>query len=189
MLCSDGGFRHCEDYGIKPDLIVGDLDSLDTTVPTGDIEIIKLTRQSDSDLEKTLEEAIHCEVKNVVLLCGSGGRWGHIFSMFHSMMKFSTHIYISAVLDDSIISLHTNSFSTPSFTGESVSLFTLDNAVCLESSNLRYSLSGLTLQPGTGISLSNVSEADEFSISFTGGSLFMIRDIKAIMEYGLVSYL
>lgn len=79
IVCADGAYRHMLKLGIKPDILIGDFDSINTDLPT-DIEILKFNSDKDStDGQLALEYAIKNKAKSVVFLGVSGGREDHFF--------------------------------------------------------------------------------------------------------------
>ncbi len=79
ILCADGGARHAMKLGLKPHLVVGDFDSLDSS------DLIHLTRNGAelrsfptdkdfTDLELALRAAREMNPKEVILLGALGGR-------------------------------------------------------------------------------------------------------------------
>ena len=41
VICADGGLKHCPKMNLRPHLLVGDLDSLETALPAG-LELVAL---------------------------------------------------------------------------------------------------------------------------------------------------
>lgn len=55
VIAADGGYRHLAALGLRPDLLLGDLDSLDT--PPADIEILRYpARKDDTDMALAIRE-------------------------------------------------------------------------------------------------------------------------------------
>ncbi len=80
----DGGLRHADGLGLKPDLIVGDFDSCDSSdlskysATAGHPEIIKLPREKDdTDTLYAAKLAMERGYDTFLLLGAMGGRFDH----------------------------------------------------------------------------------------------------------------
>lgn len=80
VICADGGYARAAEAGIKPDLIIGDLDSYKGEIPK-DVPIEKLpTEKDDTDTGHSLTYAIEQGYKDIVIVGGIGGRFDHTVS-------------------------------------------------------------------------------------------------------------
>lgn len=79
VICADGGAQHALTWGLTPDVVIGDLDSLD-----GDLQarleaegcqiLVHPTRKDETDLELALRYAVEHGVDEVLILGALGGR-------------------------------------------------------------------------------------------------------------------
>lgn len=79
VIAADGGARHCLRLGVTPELVVGDLDSLDDvdrrTLEAGGTEfIVHPPNKDQTDLELALLAAVAREAKTITVLGAMGGR-------------------------------------------------------------------------------------------------------------------
>ena len=60
FICADGGANTAARFGCAPDLIIGDLDSIEkkTIAVFSNVDVKKLKDQNSTDLEKALTAAI-----------------------------------------------------------------------------------------------------------------------------------
>ena len=77
MICADGGARHLDGTGIIPDLIVGDMDSLDSaTLQSYEAKGCRIIRQpfaaADVGLVVVSAVAVHLEVVGVGAAAAAG---------------------------------------------------------------------------------------------------------------------
>ncbi len=82
LIAVDGGYRHMQKAGVKPHLLVGDLDSLDAAdaeeLETCGVEILKLfTEKDETDLEFTLLAALKRGFTTLRVIGAFGGRTDH----------------------------------------------------------------------------------------------------------------
>ncbi len=80
VIAADGGSHHCKTLGITPDLIIGDLDSLDDAAiaayTRAGVEINRYPAHKDeTDLELALIAALQRSVSEVHIIGGLGARW------------------------------------------------------------------------------------------------------------------
>jgi thiamine pyrophosphokinase len=79
VICADGGTRHAQAMGITPDIIVGDLDSLDQGLHS-ELEAAGVrfevypARKDETDLELALRLAINEGAAEIEMLAMLGGR-------------------------------------------------------------------------------------------------------------------
>src|SRR5512135_479753 len=78
LIAADGGARWLVDRGLTPQVLVGDMDSVDEAtiarLVTGGTEVIRHPREKDaSDTELALEEAVRRGATEIVLLGALGG--------------------------------------------------------------------------------------------------------------------
>lgn len=80
IIAADGGMTHCRALGIKPSIVIGDLDSLDPdylkSLQTSGTEIISYPINKDqTDLELALHKALDLGSDEILLLGALGARW------------------------------------------------------------------------------------------------------------------
>ena len=86
ILCADGGSRHALDMGLRPDLVVGDLDSLSSADRARISQLGCAIQQhpadkNETDLELALLHAVtHYPDHEVLILGGFGGRFDHMLA-------------------------------------------------------------------------------------------------------------
>lgn len=77
VLCADSGFSHCAKLGIKPDVIVGDFDSIES-MPEN-VETLGYPAEKDyTDSTLALRAAVYKYGRKNILMAGMlGGRYDH----------------------------------------------------------------------------------------------------------------
>ena len=80
IIAADGGMTHCRALGIKPSIVIGDLDSLDPdylkSLQTSGTEIISYPINKDqTDLELALHKALDLGSDEILVLGALGARW------------------------------------------------------------------------------------------------------------------
>ena len=91
IVAVDSGAEHAYKLFLKPDLIIGDLDSIDKKiydrVTKDKIEIIEYQEDKDyTDFEIALKHVINMEIKDITVI---GGEYGDIDHLFGSLFNLS----------------------------------------------------------------------------------------------------
>ncbi|HSW09606.1 MAG TPA: thiamine diphosphokinase [Bacillota bacterium] len=78
IVAADGGYAHCLAMGLRPDLVVGDLDSLEAAdcsrLEAAGIPFLRLPRDKDrTDLQAALEEVVRRPPGRLIVLGALGG--------------------------------------------------------------------------------------------------------------------
>ena len=85
FFAADSGLIAAENAGVKPDWIIGDMDSLDDTSRLGAFppeRIVHLNHNKDfTDTEVAFSLAVESGCKNIWIIGGGGGRIDHIFGI------------------------------------------------------------------------------------------------------------
>ncbi|HCC33402.1 MAG TPA: thiamine diphosphokinase [Clostridiales bacterium] len=78
VVAADGGYAHCLAMGLRPDLVVGDLDSLEpaawSRLEAAGIPLLRLSRDKDrTDLQAALDEVVRRPPGRLIVLGALGG--------------------------------------------------------------------------------------------------------------------
>ncbi|MCL2057057.1 MAG: thiamine diphosphokinase [Oscillospiraceae bacterium] len=88
IICADSGYNHCEKLSVKPDLLVGDFDSIGE-IPAG-IPAITLPAEKDyTDTYIAAMEALRMNFSEVVFIGIGGGRPDHTIANLQTMARLS----------------------------------------------------------------------------------------------------
>ena len=89
ILCADGAANVLINYGINPDFILGDLDSVHKdTLKNFKGNVINLPDQNLNDLEKILLWIINEKIKNIDIIGMDGKRIDHTIGNFSVILKY-----------------------------------------------------------------------------------------------------
>ena len=182
IICCDGGVRHLQQRGIKPDVIIGDMDSIDPghleSYSRHDVKIIKYPASKDfTDTELALDYAINLKPAAIYIWGALGGRLDHTLANVFLLEKTKT-LPIKAYLIDEYceVFLLSGDVTINESAGQTVSLIALSPQV--EGITLRgflYPLDNATLSMGESLAVSNIINGDEAKISVRSGNLLVIR--------------
>ena len=76
VICADGGTHHALALGLRPNLIIGDLDSVtDAELQKANAKIVKYPRhKNETDLELALNHALEQQPTSILIIAALGNR-------------------------------------------------------------------------------------------------------------------
>ena len=165
IIAVDGSANKLFDLEIIPDVIIGDLDSLQN-INNKNIELVKTPNQNKTDFRKTLEWCIEKNILDISIFGISGESEDHFLGNYYTLSDFGEKISWKAFTDFSVISPCMGNKKFESFKGQKVSLFCMKGSSTVNSENLEYSLQSYHLKPSDD-AVRNLSLEDHFTIEST----------------------
>ena len=165
IIAVDGSANKLFDLEIIPDVIIGDLDSLQH-INNKNIELVKTPNQNKTDFRKTLEWCIEKNILNISIFGISGESEDHFLGNYYTLSDFGEKISWKAFTDFSVISPCIGNKKFESFKGQKVSLFCMKGSSIVNSENLEYPLQSYHLKPSDD-AVRNLSLEDHFIIEST----------------------
>ena len=165
IIAVDGSANKLFDLEIIPDVIIGDLDSLQH-INNKNIELVKTPNQNKTDFRKTLEWCIEKNILNISIFGISGESEDHFLGNYYTLSDFGEKISWKAFTDFSVISPCVGNKKFESFKGQKVSLFCMKGSSTVNSENLEYPLQSYHLKPSDD-AVRNLSLEDHFTIEST----------------------
>lgn len=194
LIAADGGWHHLQTLQIKPDVLIGDFDSITPqelkAIQAQGIKAIQHPQRKDeTDLELALRYALQNGSSQIIILGGLGARWdqtiANVLLMTHKEFQ---GIPISLVDSNQIIF----TLSAPSRTdaqiegqaGDTVSLIPLLGDVNgISTRGLEYPLNNETLIYGSTRGISNVLLQSPATVTIQSGVLMIV-----IIHHSLVPF-
>ena len=168
FFCVDGGADKLITMGYNPDVILGDLDSIDKRKKIYNSTIVYLEDQSKNDLEKSISWCVNQGIKELELFGFSYGRDDHHLANLFIMKNFSDRIKMKMYTDKSLIFCINEHSTFLSKANQTVSIFTFNKKTTITTSGLKYALKNSSLSyPSQGIS--NLSIGSSFSVTLLIG--------------------
>lgn len=188
IICADGGAEAAKKLNLKPDVIIGDLDSVsnETLKYFSDVEIIQLRRQNDTDVEKCLKYAIRKKIKEVVLVGATGDRLDHMICNLGIVIKYFQKIRIHILHEENILSCYNSSVKLPVEQEETISLYGFGEGCTITATGLKYAMKNKLLVFGKNESTSNVAAGNEVNLSIKNGYVFVVRNFRNVIRHGIV---
>jgi thiamine pyrophosphokinase len=180
IIAVDGGTKNCKKYGLHPNVIIGDLDSMDSTeikaYQDSNVQLLQYpTHKNETDLELALHYVVKNEIDEVVILGALGVRWDMTISniLLIANPAFDTlHIRILDGNQELFLLRAGTSSGIHGNTGDIVSLIPLaGDVIGITTNGLEYPLIDEDLVFGAARGVSNVLLHDNAQIFFKEGQL------------------
>jgi len=176
LLCADGGADTARRYGLKPDYIVGDLDSISRDI-AGDQTVRFIRVDADNtgtDIQKVLRHAVELGISEAVLLGFTGRRTDHLIWNLSVLKTFSEQISLRLVDEYCDMRLIGHHIRYSAAIGQKISLCPLNGpAEGIVTSGLKFALQGENLIPGLRDGISNEVITDPVEIKVERGDLLL----------------
>lgn len=175
IIAADAGFKLCEKLDIKPDIVLGDFDSLGF-VPTA-IETIKHpVKKDDTDMLLAVKIGFERGYKRFIIYGGTGGRQDHTFANFQTLSFVAAKGGMAYLCGESYTATAI-SFGEISFFSEAIgniSVFSATTECEITEENLLYNLENAKLTFDFPLGVSNEFIGKKAKIKVSGGTAYVI---------------
>lgn len=177
IICADGGADAAKRLKIRPDIIIGDFDSVtdETLNYYKNVKKIIEKNQNSTDLEKAINYCVRKKIKDVVIIGASGKRTDHTIGNLGCFKKFKKYINIrmydangELIGVKKVIRLNTKK-------GEIISLIPLNRCSGVTTKNLKYKLNNESLEIGVREGTHNIATGDYIEVSVKKGDMLIYR--------------
>ena len=183
VIAVDGGFRHARELGLKVDILVGDLDSVDDqnrnmATEQGVTTHVFPEGKDETDLELALLHAVKLGADEMIILGALGGRLdmslANILLLAHpQLVALRVELWAG---NQTAWLLRPPGGSVPGELGDTVSLIPMvEDATDISTTGFSYALENDILALGTVRGVSNVITEQEALIEFGSGSLLVVH--------------
>jgi len=178
VVCCDGAVEKLVSHGFRPDIIVGDLDSLTTEMRRKYENILfHDPDQETNDLTKAVRWCVSNGKRELVILGATGLREDHTLGNISLLAEYSKTAKVKMVTDHGIFEVTDMSATIDSWAGQQVSIFSINSSTVVSSDGLRYPLNSLLLDNWWKGTL-NEATGERFTLRFTGGPLIVFRKFR-----------
>ena len=170
LIGVDGGTKHILKLGRKPDLIIGDLDSL-PRLPKG-VPVIKYPIKKDqTDSQLALNYALKQGFKSILVVGFLGKRLDHLLS--NVFLAATTKASISIIDHNQQLFFVRDHLTLTGRKGQLVSLIPLAGSPRVTTIGLKWRLQSRILKVGTSLGVSNVMTGKKAIIRVSRGTLLV----------------
>lgn len=183
IICADGGIRHALSLGVKPHIIIGDMDSLpkEFSLSTFDGEVVLFPKdKNETDLELAISHALTLKSKEIVIVGALGGRIDQTLANIALLTNFQ-HANCSMQLNDGVeeIFLCKDQVAVSGRSGDVISLIPWQgNVEGVTTQNLKWKLKNETLFFNKTRGISNEMIANTATISISKGLLLIVHQLN-----------
>jgi len=184
IICADGGATHAKKLGLKPDVLLGDFDSLKeddfSYFNKMDIEILKFPPKKDmTDSELTVEHAMEKGCDFIVLIGALGSRADHSLANVMLLRKMLDRGVKGLIVDENNeITLINDRIVLEGNSNTNVSLIPITEKVeGVTTKGLYYPLQNATIEMGSTWGISNRFICDRAEVSITSGLMLVVKSI------------
>ena len=166
IICCDGAADKLIDSGLTPQVIIGDLDSLSEEAKAKHRSIlIRDEDQESNDLTKAIRYCMEQAYASVSILGATGLREDHTLGNISLMLEYFPGIELRILSDFGSFFLVKSGEAVTCRVGEKISIFSVDNRICVSARGLKYSLEELQLSNWYRASL-NEATSDRFVLHY-----------------------
>ncbi len=176
IICADGGYNHTKKLGVKPSVVIGDMDSIGDNDYDG--EIINLPIRKDfTDSEVCVKYILLKHFDEVMMLGFTGKRQDHAISNMLLLKQFADTETKAYIVDENNEIYFTNFENTIyGKKGDIVSIIPITGNLCgVTTKGLDYPLNDETLQFGESRGVSNIMTSDKCTINIKSGFGLIIK--------------
>lgn len=185
IIAVDGGSTHVLQLGLTPDLVIGDMDSVEAEtlrdLETNGTEILRFPPAKDeTDLELALLEAVKRGAEFIYIIGGIGDRIDQTIGNIHllGMPELDEVDVLIVAGKQTIWVLTPGKHTLMGEVGDTISLLPLSQDVTgIVTTYLEYPLNNETLKLGPARGMSNVIAQPNASVQFATGKLLVIHTL------------
>jgi len=185
IICADGGTRHALALSVTPNLVIGDMDSIQTDqwqkLERAGVTIELFPRdKNETDLELALARAIELEPQQIVIVAALGGRLDQTIGNLALLTDLQLAMF-DVRLDDGAEEMFIcrNQVQVHGRSGDIVSLIPWGNPVRgVQTQGLKWPLKSETLYPEKTRGICNELLGETAEIKIASGTLLVIHTRK-----------
>ena len=182
VIAADSGVRHALALGLRVDVVVGDLDSVDehdlaAAVASGAVVERHPVDKDATDLELALATAVRGGAERIVVVGIDGGRLDHLLANLLVLASPDlAGVDVEARAGTTRVTVVRGAVTLEGTPGDLLTLLPVGGpATGVRTDGLRYPLDDETLEAGTTRGVSNVLEAASVKVSVGDGTLLAVQ--------------
>lgn len=186
----DGGTRHIATFGLSPQIIIGDMDSLPSHVlndylTQGALIMRHRPEKDETDFELSLDLAVGKGCSDIIVYGALGGRTDHMLANILAPLAFLDKSDIRLVHGLEEIRYITSRTLVKGKIGDVLSLLPVSGDVTgVKTTGLRYPLQTETLTFGKSRGISNVLTGSKAMVTVASGTLLCIHKKHSFASSG-----
>jgi len=176
IVCCDGATQNLLIAGLKPDYIIGDMDSVSEEIKNRFASIIlHLAEQETNDLTKAVNFCMENNLTEITILGATGKREDHTLGNLALLTDYAEKANVQILTDDGVFTPLLTTGALESYPGEQISIFSLNPETIFNFHNLLYPVKNRKLTSWWQGTL-NEAKSDSFTINFDKGKVLVFRE-------------
>lgn len=177
IVCADGGANGARKLGIRPDVILGDFDSITPSTKKffRAIPVMLIEEQNRTDMEKAIDYCIRRRIASVDVVGATGDRIDHTTGNLWCFKKFGDRVRLRFIDSVGVLTQIRGSIRLSMEIGERLSLIPLDRCSGVTTANLKYPLHNDLLELGVKEGISNEATGTSVKITVRQGTMLLFR--------------
>ncbi len=180
IIAADSGYSLAKRSGCKPDLLLGDFDSLKEDKPR-DCEIITAAAEKDdTDVMLAVKTALTRGFMDITVVGGTGGRLDHTYANFQTLAYILDHGGMGKLIDEKNEAelAAAGEYVYPKREGTYLSLFAYGGNAVITTTGTKYDLTDYCLTDSFPLGVSNEILSEECRLTVKSGRILVIFSKK-----------
>lgn len=184
-IAADGGMEYLMEIGVTPDLLIGDMDSLERKEINGTFRIKRLpVEKDDTDMLAAIKEGLELGYRNFELYGALGGRLDHTIANIQCLLYLLNRGAKGSLVGDALTlrMIRNETISLPAANyaaGGTISVFAFGgDAFGVTERGLKYTVSNGTIRQEFPIGVSNEFIGEDAEIAVENGILLICIENK-----------
>jgi len=178
IICCDGATEALLEYGLEPDHIVGDLDSLSQELQQRYSHCLHHDPdQYANDLTKSVKFCAEKQWNEITIIGATGKREDHSLGNISLLADYAAYVKVQLITDYGVFTPLLKSGSFESFAGQQVSVFSLAPDTVFTFHGLKYPITGQTITSWWQGTL-NEAIGGDFFVGMDHGKALVFRKFR-----------
>ena len=180
IICCDGATESLLEYGLEPDFIAGDLDSLSQGLQQRYSQILHHSKEQETnDLTKAVNFCVESQWNEITILGATGKREDHSIGNISLLLDYAANAQVQMITDYGVFMPLLRSARFESFAGQQVSIFSLTPDTLFTFQGLKYPLTGQPISSWWQATL-NEAPGNDFFIEMNYGKALVFRQHQSL---------
>ena len=178
VIAADGGIEVCSEMGIKPDLIIGDFDSLGH-IPEAENRIILPEIKDDTDMIAAVKEGLKQNCKVFYRYGGTGGRVSHTLANIDTLEYIEKRGAIGYLHDkEEVLTVTSKGLNFYKDYKGYISIFAKGGDALISESGFKYELDKKLITCDFPLGVSNEFTGKNSSLTVHSGTVLVVNQKK-----------
>ena len=184
VICADGGGNYLYQKNIVPNLLIGDMDSIDKDAlnhfKNNNCEIVLFNPEKDqTDGQLVIDKAMEYNPCEIVVFGGLGGRidhtLGNIQLLYRMTQKGIKGVFVS---ENEIVYMTDKMLEIKGNIGDTVSVIPYEKDTVITLNGFKYLVSDFEFRLDTPIGISNELESEKGIVDVKQGTAIVVHNLK-----------